>query len=486
MGFWLTELQQLEAFLTEIEADQAAMANLRTVEQTLDPSTTADWAINEAVTTQLHRVFLFSDARDVERMSDPDALKRHVANAREALTRMPAGAATHFAAIVDKLDGGEKPISTQPFWSTYFSLLAEPSPFRVPPRPHDPNAMPHNWDTVGKLLDSTQLTAARDLVYEFEQSDNLLRRRRPKGAGQRAVRRKYHDESTHVLGQAAIIRGYMDHLNIKVVEDLLRKLNGRISDHTDVNEARGRFPELRRQRARMDSSPSTHLLVSQDSLSPIHQVWMALFVMMLWVGTAFLSWRHLMFFAEEPYEVIFISATAAFAIWIAWIKAADSAGRNYRLYSILFAIPLAVAGTLAMGSPLFGIAATTAVALLNGIYHRQMARFAAWRRWNQFVHTSMLLTAKGNGGGIHKVLTIEDSLPWVVSLEPLPNTPEPFRTVRVRAQPEFAPGDYVVLTAGGEVEAWVTAACAESGLKEGQKSTRFTTPPSPPRSSHRP
>jgi len=468
MEFWSHELEQLRGYLAQVEANPAAMHNLAIVEQTLEPGETPDWAINEAVTTQLHHVFLFHHPQDLQRDPSPGGIARRVAQVREALRSLHGQAPQLYASIVGKLDGGKKPIGTLMFWQTYFDLLANPSPYRVPPRPLNPKKMIAGWKTVYRLQEAKQYYAANELA------DSLaLGRVMPLSRKQWQGYNQWRREGAAIKELANTVDDALFEHNVEVVQRTLPQLEGRVIDHPAVNEARGRVTLLPRERADRMASPHSRLLTrGSKNRSPYSTT--AILGAIVGIFTIQLSARYIQMQDMAGYSwLALVFALVACGFLIAWMSAANKAHTHFAPLSAVYGLCTFVACRLATGSYWIALGLTLAIAILVLILYRFQLKNKHLDQWHDFVRRSLELTGQGNGGGIHTVTSIDGAAPWTVRLQPLPHAPAPFQYIQVGSQPEFSPEDFLTVTAAGEVASWVPASVGRKGMESAAESNQF-------------
>lgn len=461
MGFWLTELQQLEAVLAAVDADPAALANVEQVQRTLEPDATPDWAINEAVTTNLHRVFLMDDRQDYAQnhRGRIDARTRDVS---EALFQVPGQSTVYFRRIIADLDGGAKPISTPAFWDTYFDLLAAPSEFRVLPRTVDASEMPSSWDTVAALQRVGQIHQAT-LLGERLDDDDSTSYRRARTPAQRAAREQYRQDAERLATLTERVERNMRLLDTDAVAEDLRALDRFVIDSPVANEAKGKLPELRRRKAHVASSAHTDRFVDvhriEDTRRGVRN-WAVgleaafLFSILAATGVQTLG-NHVPSIALAVVSFVLHNATG---------NAVVKAQPTVRYWGPLAYVASAAAAVWALQSVWMGLLIVTVLFAPLPLLYRRTATARTWSEWNDLVHVAARLEQDDRGGGIHQVTGIEDTDPWRVTLAPLPGTADGFQRLQLAQAPEFAVGDYVVLDRAGDVHAHLDAARAEVGI----------------------
>lgn len=464
MSYWLTELQQLESILAGVEADPRAMANLDQVARTLEPDESPAWAINEAVTTGLHRVFLFASREDYAQNYRPH-IARRTGDALEALAQMTGYAPGMFAAIIRTLDGGENPISTPAFWETYFDLLDAPSEFRVLPRTYDPAQLPDTWETVHQLQQAGQIHAAVELGRQLIDDDNS-KYKRARTPLQKAARDLYLADRKRLEPLNERVEKNMRLVDAHAIERDLREMDTFVIDSPIANEAKGRLPELRRQQHLMSDSVHRELYVDVHRIERVKNAihgWLTACSVLYMFGLI-VVW---LFRWEEPFtpRLLFVLVSVVgFVVVFAAAIAAEEARPRVWAWLPPACVAAAVAAVYTFESLWGAVLAVAAFAPMPLLYRRAVRR-KAWLEWNDFVHAAGRLTQEANGGGIHTVRAIESSSPWVVELEPMPGTPESFQRIRTAEDPGCVPGDVVALTRAGEIAARITADKAQLGME---------------------
>jgi len=464
MSYWLTELQQLESILAGVEADRRAMANLDQVARTLEPGESPAWAINEAVTTGLHQVFLFASRDDYAQNYRAD-ITRRTRDALEALAHMPGYAPGMFTAIIRNLDGGENPISTPAFWETYFDLLDAPSEFRVLPRTYDPAQLPDTWESVHQLQQAGQIHAAVELGRQLIDDDNT-KYKRARTPLHKAARDRFIADKKRLEPLNERVEKNMRLVDAHAIERDLREMDTFVIDSPIANEAKGRLPELRRRQQLMTGSVHRGLYVD---VHRIERVKNAVHGWLVGLGLLYLAGLITVWVlrSEEPFlpRLIFsVVSVVGLVVFYAAAIAVEEARPRMWAWLPAAGIGAALAASFTFQSLWGVLLAFVAVAPMPLLYRRAERR-KAWLEWNDFVHAAGRLTQEANGGGIHTVRAVESSYPWVVALEPMPGTPESFQRIRVADDPGCAPGDVVVLTRAGEIAARITADKAQLGME---------------------
>lgn len=460
MGFWLTELQTLEALLGEIESNPGALENLRRVDQTLSPGNTAPWAINEVVTVSLHRMFLYPTPKEFDQQRSADEVSRRREQVLDALRQIGGDAATVAASIVEKLSTGETPISTPAFWDAYFDLLESPSEFRV--EPVDNNRELGNtfgdtsWHSIELLLKERKIKQARETARRQYKRDDA--RKRKLSSWEDDIYRRVLREAETVERLEERARRNAALLKIAELEETLRELHERVIDSPTATELKGQLPELRRHASYLSASPHSSELVNLQLLEDVRfQISAGYYALCSALAICMIIRAITELGAEDqPRGGVYGLIPAIAGVLVAFGFARMLQQRTPHAWAWA---PLAFIGSTTLMYVSFGewwlvLVATVIFFLGLLLMERPQARLREWERWNDFVHQSLRLTGEDNGGGIHTVVAIEDSYPWIVTVEPLEGAPEPFSRITEELEPEFGIGDYVILTRGGSVHAW--------------------------------
>lgn len=459
MSFWVTELEQLEAILREVEREPQRMANLDQVARAIEYERTPDWGINEAVTTGLHRIYLIANREEFNR-DHRGGMARRTENVLEALAQLGGPTAERYAVIVQKLSKAKKPITSDAFWDTYFDLLDEPSEFRVLPQTYRYVDMPPTWESVALLFEAGQVDGARWIRKQM-QGKRDSGYPRPRNEREREAMRRSEGLIRRVAELTEEMHEYARVLDGAAIERNLRELDTIVIDSDVANTAKGILPELRRQRAMMLDSEQRSMYVDPQQIERKRRlVGYPLYGLAAFYGLVLFSDSG---FAKSLFVLI------GCAITFPALVAVFEARRNFWVWWALAFVGAIAGAALTLESvPAALVTAAITFGPLPYLYKLALD-FNSWHEWNNLVHQANRLSAGGNGGGIHKVLAIEDALPWLVAVEPIRNTPEPFRNIRVPHEPEFSVGDYVVLTRGGEVAAHMDGERAELGLDKAEE-----------------